>query len=153
MLIVLFVGLFLLFKNKPSGFIPTEDEGRMLVTYEMPEAASTTRSVAMLKDIIARISKIPETRVVGGLAGLNIVSFSTKANAGTIFVNLKSWDDRKGDGQHAQDIMNEIRAATADIKERLYGLPAAVSRLWSTVDLNGPVNVIMRNYCRCFYNS
>ncbi len=117
MLIVLFVGLFLLFQNKPSGFIPTEDEGRILVTYEMPEASSTTRSVAMLNDLIKRISNIPETRVVGGLAGLNIISFSNKSNAGTVFVNLKAWDDRKGRGQHAQDVMNKIRAATADIKE------------------------------------
>lgn len=134
MLIVLFVGLFFLFKSKPSGFIPTEDEGRVYVTYEMPEASSTTRSVAMLNDLIARISKIPETRVVGGLAGLNIVSFSTKANAGTIFVNLKSWDDRKGEGHHSQDVMNKIRAATADIKEAriLVIAPPAVPGLGTT---------------------
>jgi HAE1 family hydrophobic/amphiphilic exporter-1 len=117
MLVVLFVGLFFLFENKPSGFIPTEDEGRMLVTYEMPEATSTTRSTQMLKTLIDRIQQIPETRVVGGLAGLNIISFSNKSNAGTVFVNLKSWDERKGKGQHAQDVMNKIRAATADIKE------------------------------------
>ena len=134
MLVVLFVGLIILFSNKPSGFIPTEDEGRMLVTYEMPEASSTTRSVAMLKDIISRISKIPETKVVGGLAGLNIISFSTKANAGTIFVNLKPWDDRKGEGHHAQDVMNKIRTATADIKEAriLVIAPPAIPGLGAT---------------------
>lgn len=134
MLIVLFVGLYLLFQNKPSGFIPTEDEGRMLVTYEMPEASSTTRSVNMMTELISRISKIPETRVVGGLAGLNIVSFATKANAGTIFVNLKSWDERKGEGQHAQDVMNKIRALTADIKEAriLVIAPPAIPGLGAT---------------------
>ena len=42
MLVCLFVGFFFLFKNKPTGFIPTEDEGRLYVTYEMPEATSTT---------------------------------------------------------------------------------------------------------------
>ena len=55
MMACLFVGLFFLFKSKPSGFIPTEDEGRLFVTYEMPEATSTTRSVAMLKNILGRI--------------------------------------------------------------------------------------------------
>jgi hydrophobic/amphiphilic exporter-1 (mainly G- bacteria), HAE1 family len=134
MLVALFIGLYLLFVNKPSGFIPTEDEGRMLVTYEMPEATSTTRSVAMLNDLIARIRKIPETRVVGGLAGLNIVSFSTKSNAGTIFINLKGWDQRKGEGQHAQDVMNKVRAATADIKEAriLVIAPPAIPGLGAT---------------------
>ena len=51
LLACLFVGLFLLFKNKPTGFIPTEDNGRLFVTYEMPEGTSTTRSVEMLKTI------------------------------------------------------------------------------------------------------
>lgn len=134
MLVVLFIGLYLLFMNKPSGFIPTEDEGRMLVTYEMPEASSTTRSVAMLNDIIARVEKIPEMRVVGGLAGLNIISFAGKSNAGTIFINLKAWDDRKGDGQHAQDVMNKVRAAVADIKEAriLVIAPPAIPGLGAT---------------------
>jgi HAE1 family hydrophobic/amphiphilic exporter-1 len=134
MLVVLFVGLFFLFKNKPTGFLPTEDEGRMFVTYEMPEATSTGRSVAMLNDIIGRIMKIPETNVVGGLAGLNIVSFSTKSNAGTIFVSLKPWDNRKDKGQHAQAIMNKIRAITADIKEAriLVIAPPAIPGLGAT---------------------
>ena len=51
MLVALFVGLFFLFKNKPTGFLPTEDEGRLFLTYEMPEATSTTRSIAMLRQI------------------------------------------------------------------------------------------------------
>ena len=134
MMVVLFVGLFFLFKNKPSGFIPTEDEGRILVTYEMPEATSTTRSVAMLKDIIARVEKIPEVRVAGGLAGLNIISFSNKSNAGTVFINLKPWEERKGAGMHAQDVMNKIRAATSDIKEArvLVIAPPAIPGLGAT---------------------
>jgi HAE1 family hydrophobic/amphiphilic exporter-1 len=134
MLVVLFIGLFLLFKNKPSGFIPTEDEGRLLVTYEMPEATSTTRSVAMLRSIVGKIREIPEVRTVGGLAGLNVISFSSKANSGTIFVLLKPWDDRKGKGQHAQDVMNKIRGATADIKEAriLVIAPPAIPGLGAT---------------------
>lgn len=117
MLVALFVGLFFLFKNKPTGFIPTEDEGRLFTTYEMPEATSTTRSIAMLREIMGRIRQLPEVKVAGGLAGLNIVSFSNKANVGTIFVNLKPWDDRKGKEHHVQNVMNKIRAVTADLKE------------------------------------
>ncbi len=134
MLAVLFVGLFFLFKSKPAGFIPTEDEGRLLVTYEMPEAASTTRSVDMLRSIAERIRKIPEVKVAGGLAGLNIISFSTKSNAGTLFISLQPWDQRKGKGQHAQDVMNRIRAATADLREAriLVVAPPAIPGLGAT---------------------
>lgn len=117
MMVVLFIGLAFLFKSKPTGFIPIEDEGRLYITYEMPEATSTTRNIAMMKDIMARTEKIPEVDVVGGLAGLNIVSFSTKSNAGTMFVKLKKWEDRKGKGQDVQSVIGKIIAATKDIKE------------------------------------
>ncbi len=117
MLVVLFIGLFFLFKNKATGFIPTEDEGRMFVTYEMPEATSTTRNVAMLQEISKRIRTLPEVKVAGGLAGLNVITFSNKSNAGTIFVMLNPWDDRKGKEHHVKNVIAKIRAITADIKE------------------------------------
>lgn len=117
MMICVFVGLFLLFKNKPTGFIPTEDEGRMYVTYEMQEGASTTRSVAMMKEIMSRVQTIPAVKVVGGIAGLNIISFSNKSNVGTMFVNLKPWDVRESKEMQVQGVMAEIRKRTADIKE------------------------------------
>lgn len=113
----LFVGLFFLFKSKPSGFIPTEDEGRLYVTYEMPEGTSTTRSVAMLKDIMTRVQSIPAVSVVGGLAGLNVINFANKSNSGTMFVSLKPWDDRKSKEEQLQSVIAEISKRTASIKE------------------------------------
>ena len=37
-LVVVYVGTGLLFRAKPTGFIPTEDEGRLIVTYEIPRS-------------------------------------------------------------------------------------------------------------------
>ena len=134
MMVCLIVGLVFLFKNKPSGFIPVEDEGRLFVTYEMSEATSTTRNIAMIKDIMDRVSKIPEVRTVGGLAGLNIISFSNKSNVGTMFVNLKPWADRKGAEHHVQAVIKEIQKRTADIKEaRVLAIaPPAIPGLGAT---------------------
>ncbi|MEO7310616.1 MAG: multidrug efflux RND transporter permease subunit [Chitinophagaceae bacterium] len=117
MLACLFVGLFFMFKSKPSGFIPSEDEGRLYVTYEMPEGTSTTRSKTMLLDIMKRVQDVPGVRTVGGLAGLNIISFSNKSNVGTMFVNLKPWDERTTKELQLQSIITSIQKATADIKE------------------------------------
>ncbi|MCB9236194.1 MAG: multidrug efflux RND transporter permease subunit [Bacteroidia bacterium] len=117
MLSCLFVGLFFLFQNKPSGFIPTEDEGRLYVTYELPEAASTTRSKDMLLEIQKRIRTIPGVKTVGGLAGLNIVTFANKSNAGTIFVLLEPWAQRTSKELQASSIQAQIQKITGDIKE------------------------------------
>lgn len=134
MLLVMFVGLFFLFKAKPTGFIPTEDEGRLYVTYEMPEAASTTRSIAMLDQISDSLQTIPEISVVGGLAGFNIISFSNKPNVGTMFIMLKPWDERKGDAHNAQSVVAAIMKKTSGIKEArvMAILPPAVPGLGRT---------------------
>ncbi|GAB3011703.1 multidrug efflux RND transporter permease subunit [Niabella terrae] len=117
MMVVLFIGLIFLFKTKPTGFIPTEDEGRLFVTYEMPEATSTTRNITMIREIMRRLDAIPEVSSVGGIAGLNIISFSNKSNVGTMFVRLTPWEERTGKGQDAQSVIGKIMAATQDLKE------------------------------------
>ncbi|MEO7048143.1 MAG: efflux RND transporter permease subunit, partial [Ferruginibacter sp.] len=117
MMVCLFIGLFFMFKAKPSGFIPSEDEGRLYVTYEMPEGASTTRSKAMLVDIMKRVQAVPGVKTVGGLAGLNIITFSNKSNAGTMFVLLKPWDERTADSLQLKNIIAQIQKVTADVKE------------------------------------
>lgn len=134
MLVVLFVGLYFLFAAKPTGFIPTEDNGRLYVTYEMPESASTERSVAMMKEISRRLRSIPAITVVGGSAGLNVVSFSNKPNVGTFWVSLKPWNERKSKEDQLNSVIAEIQRKTADIKEaRVLAIaPPAISGLGAT---------------------
>ena len=134
MLVCLFVGLYFLFQNKPSGFIPTEDEGRLYVTYEMPEATSTERSKAMLLDIMKRVQNIPGVKTVGGLAGLNIITFSNKSNAGTMFVQLKPWEERKQKELQLEQIISAIQKNTANIREaRIIAIgPPAIPGLGAT---------------------
>ena len=49
LLVCLYVGTFGLFQTKPTGFIPTEDEGRLFVTFELPQAASASRTGEVLE--------------------------------------------------------------------------------------------------------
>ncbi|MGG9962430.1 efflux RND transporter permease subunit [Ferruginibacter sp. SUN106] len=134
MLVCLFVGLIFMFKAKPSGFIPSEDEGRLYVTYEMPEATSTARSKEMLVNIMQRVQSVPGVKTVGGLAGLNIITFSNKSNAGTMFVQLKPWDDRETKETQLQNIIAEVQKRTSDIKEaRILAIgPPAIPGLGAT---------------------
>ncbi|MCB0706866.1 MAG: efflux RND transporter permease subunit [Saprospiraceae bacterium] len=117
LLLCLFAGLYWLFQNKPTGFVPTEDEKRMYVTYELPEGSSTTRNIELQKELQRRIMEIPAVDVVGGLAGLNILTFANKSNAGTLFIKLKDWDERDLEAESVTKIMQHVRQITADIKE------------------------------------
>ena len=95
LLVVLYASTALLFRSKPTGFIPAEDEGRLYVTFELPEASSTTRSLEVLNTMMGILQETPGIAHFAALGGLNVVTFATKSNSGTIFVQLKPWDERK----------------------------------------------------------
>lgn len=114
-LIVIVVGMVFLFKSKPAGFLPIEDEGRLFVAYQLPEGSSMTRSIAMLKEIMKRVGTIPEVKVLGGLGGFNALTSAAKSNSGTMFVSLKPWDERKGKTETAAAVVQEINKRCADL--------------------------------------
>ena len=93
-LLCMYAATILLFRNKPTGFIPSEDEGRLYVTFELPESSSTTRSLEVLDTMMVMLKETPGIGHYAALGGLNVVTFATKSNSGTIFVQLKPWDER-----------------------------------------------------------
>ncbi|MBK0378771.1 efflux RND transporter permease subunit [Mucilaginibacter segetis] len=116
-LVCIVVGTLLLFKGKPTGFIPLEDEGRVYVTYDLPEGSSTERTVAVLHDMMKTLDSIPAVNHYAALGGLNAVNFATKSNSATIFVQLKPWDERTDDKDKLQGVIATIQKKLARYKE------------------------------------
>jgi HAE1 family hydrophobic/amphiphilic exporter-1 len=116
-LVCVIIGTVFLFKGKPSGFLPIEDEGRIYVTYDLPEGSSTQRTVDMLKRMMGTLDSIPGIGHYAALGGLNAVNFASKSNSATIFVQLKPWDERKGDGEDAAGIVATLQQKLAKYKE------------------------------------
>jgi HAE1 family hydrophobic/amphiphilic exporter-1 len=115
-LLILYIGTVILFKNKPSGFIPIEDEGRLYVTFELPEASSTTRSLDVLNNMMEILGKTPGIAHFSALGGLNVITFATKSNSGTIFVQLNPWDQRKDKTLQLNSIIATLQRKFASIK-------------------------------------
>ncbi|MDO3628736.1 efflux RND transporter permease subunit [Mucilaginibacter sp. BT774] len=130
-LVCIIVATILLFRGKPTGFIPTEDEGRIYITYDLPEASSTQRSVSRLHEMMNLLDSIPEVGHYAALGGLNVVSFANKSNSGTIFVQLKPWDDRK---LTSEQLVGVIQKRMARFKEATVVVirPPAVPGLGTT---------------------
>jgi HAE1 family hydrophobic/amphiphilic exporter-1 len=116
LLLCILIGTFLLFRAKPTGFIPTEDEGRVYITYELPEASSTTQSIEVLNTIQKTLKSMPAVAHYAALGGLNVVTFSTKSNAGTVFTQLKPWDERKDKQLQINGVIAEIQKKLSAIK-------------------------------------
>ncbi|MBS1618736.1 MAG: multidrug efflux RND transporter permease subunit [Bacteroidetes bacterium] len=134
MMVCLFVGLGFLFKSKPTGFIPTEDQGYMFVAYEMPEGTSIARNMITIHKMIDSLKSIPSIKNTGAIAGFNAVSQSAKSNSGTIFVLFKPWDERKGKAEELNAIVGQVQAKLSSIKEATtFAIaPPAIQGLGST---------------------
>ncbi len=118
LLLCIGVATFFLFQHKPSGFIPSEDDGLIYVTYELPEASSTSESVDVLTKLMKVVSETPGMEHYAALAGFNVITGATKSNSGTIYCQLKPWDERKDKSQRIPNIINVMREgiAKANIK-------------------------------------
>jgi HAE1 family hydrophobic/amphiphilic exporter-1 len=115
-LVIMFAVTFILFKNKPTGFIPLEDEGRIFITFELPEASSTTRSVAVLDTMMNILRTTPGIAHFAALGGLNVVTFATKSNSGTIFIMLNPWDERKDKKLQLNSLIATLQRKFASLK-------------------------------------
>ncbi|MEO8884753.1 MAG: multidrug efflux RND transporter permease subunit [Mucilaginibacter sp.] len=133
-LVCIVIGTILLFEKKPTGFIPTEDDGRIYITYDLPEAASTQRTVAVLHEMMKTLDSIPEIGHYAALGGLNVVNFATKSNSATIFVQLKPWDERKNKEQQLFGLIPRLQQKLAKFKEANLTIipPPAIPGLGST---------------------
>jgi HAE1 family hydrophobic/amphiphilic exporter-1 len=116
-LIFFYFGTILLFKTKPTGFIPTEDEGRLYVTFELPEASSTARSLDALNNMMSILKQTPGIAHYAALGGLNVVTFATKSNSGTIFVQLKPWDQRTDKSLQLTSMIASLQRKLSTIKD------------------------------------
>ena len=105
LLICLCAGAYFLFESKPTGFIPSEDDGNLYVTFQLPPASSTTESVDVMNRLMQVVTATPGVAHYAALSGLNVVNNATNSNAGTIYVQLKPWDDRSGKDQQVPGII------------------------------------------------
>jgi hydrophobic/amphiphilic exporter-1 (mainly G- bacteria), HAE1 family len=114
LLICICVATYFLFQHKSSGFIPSEDDGNLYVTFQLPPASSTAQSVEVMSRLMKVVSSTPGVGHYAALSGLNVLNNASNSNAGTIYVQLNPWDVRSVSDQQVPGIMEVMRKRIAD---------------------------------------
>ncbi|HTY60593.1 MAG TPA: efflux RND transporter permease subunit [Bacteroidota bacterium] len=117
LLVCLYAATAFMFRNKATGFIPTEDEGRIYITFELPESSSTGRSLEVLTTMMDILEQTPGVAHFAALGGLNVVTFATKSNSGTVFVQLKPWDERTDRSLQLTGLMASLQKKFSTIRD------------------------------------
>jgi len=114
LLVCICVGTYFLFAHKPSGFIPSEDDGNLYVTFQLPPASATTQSVNVMSRLMKVVEGTPGVGHYAALSGLNVVNNATNSNCGTIYVQLKPWDERSTKDEQVPGIISVMQKRIAD---------------------------------------
>jgi multidrug efflux pump len=105
----------LLVVRMPSSFLPSEDQGYMLVNVQLPPGATLERTTGVMKQVEDYILKQPEVQSMVGVLGF---SFSGQGqNAALAFVTLKDWKERDGAEHSAQAISGRAFGALSRIRD------------------------------------
>ena len=97
-------GMALAMWKLPGSFLPTEDQGEIMVQYTLPAGATNSRTAEVSKQVSDWFlnNEKDNTNVIFTINGF---SFSGSGqNAGMAFVSLKNWSERKGAENTAQAI-------------------------------------------------
>lgn len=112
--VILFVGLIAvtygLFTRVPTGLVPAEDKGMLLVSMQLPPATALSKTTEMASFMESTIRNNPNVEAVMALAGYDMLSSAVRTFGGTAFVKLKDWDLRKEDNQKSQALAQTFTA-------------------------------------------
>jgi HAE1 family hydrophobic/amphiphilic exporter-1 len=123
LMVAAFFGLLALtvwwYVSLPTGFLPSEDQGYVIVNAQLPDAASLERT----HDVVERLNKIfkdtPGVAEWFVLGGFSVLDATAEPNAATAFVIFKDWDERTSP-ETTQD------AILAHLQREFYGVEEAV---------------------------
>ncbi len=101
----------------PTGFIPTEDQGYMMISAQLPDGASlerTERAMDKITEIAHGVPGVEHTIVIGGISPLD--NSASLANTGIVYLMLKDWGER-GPGEDMRSIYQNLARKLADVQD------------------------------------
>jgi HAE1 family hydrophobic/amphiphilic exporter-1 len=131
-MMIVFVGLVVVsgisFNQVPTGFLPLEDDGLVLINIQLPDGATLDRTNDVVKQAGSILDKTEGVVGWGALTGFSMID-SARSNLATIFAPLKPWEERLAHGRSREVIMNELMAQFRRIPDGIvftYTLPPVI---------------------------
>jgi HAE1 family hydrophobic/amphiphilic exporter-1 len=110
--LVFTVGLVLINKVVPAGFIPNEDQAMIYAIIQTPPGSTLERTNDISRKLQAIAEEVEGIDSVSSLAGYEILTEGRGSNAGTCLINLKHWSERH---QSVHEIVEELEEKTHNL--------------------------------------
>ncbi len=119
-------------KILPSGFLPEEDEGYLMVIVNTPDASSLQTTLQAMNHVETVVATRPEVEFTSLAAGFNMMAGVSATNSGILFVVLKDFSKRKlSSAQIAAQLTEELYVAIPEAQCYAF-IPPAIPGLGIT---------------------
>ncbi|HEV3166647.1 MAG TPA: multidrug efflux RND transporter permease subunit [Isosphaeraceae bacterium] len=98
---------------RPKAFIPTEDQGYLIISIQTPDGTSREATSRVVKRVEGIAEKLEGISHVVTLDGLNLINSTNQSNAGVVFVTLEEWSKRQSPGLRAQGLAAKLQSQLA----------------------------------------
>jgi multidrug efflux pump len=113
------------FGKAPTGFIPQQDQGRLIVSVQLPDSASLERTKAAAAQVEKIARHTPGVAHTVAISGMSFLLQATSPNFASMFIVLDPFDKRQGPGLSDTAIMAKLRKEWArqvkDAQVTVYG--------------------------------
>ncbi|HYO72064.1 MAG TPA: multidrug efflux RND transporter permease subunit [Archangium sp.] len=106
-------GTVLLFRSAPTGFIPDEDQGYLIISVQGPEGMSLAQTEKVLAQAEQVLRAQPEVVTIFAVGGFSFQG--TGPNYATIFVPLLPWEKRPNPNQSVAALVERLRGPLGGI--------------------------------------
>ncbi|MBP2197660.1 efflux RND transporter permease subunit [Pantoea cypripedii] len=114
---VLLIGCAFMYLRLPTGFLPTEDQGYIMVQYTLAPGATENRTSEVRRQIQQYFATKEKDNVNVSML-VNGFSFAGSGqNAGVGFISLKNWSERKGAANTADAIAGRAMMNLSAIRD------------------------------------
>lgn len=107
-------GTGILFSRTPTGFIPSQDKGYLVLNVRLPDSASLERTQAVMAQVEALAVDVPGVRHTLAIAGQSLLLGTNAPNAGSMYLMLDDFESRVPAKLTADRIAEQLRTLYAD---------------------------------------
>ncbi|MCZ2344215.1 MAG: multidrug efflux RND transporter permease subunit [Bacteroidales bacterium] len=107
------------YQTLPTGFLPTEDQGYVIVAIQLPDAASLDRTEKVIDRINTVLHETEGVENYFAIGGFSLLEGTNTPNAATMFITWKDWSERKHPSLSQAALVDKLRGRFSEFRDAI----------------------------------
>jgi hydrophobe/amphiphile efflux-1 (HAE1) family protein len=110
------LGIWLLERVTPTGFLPEEDQGAFFVSIQLPDGASLSRTRGVVRQVENLVGPMPQVEGLLSIVGFSLLDGGNQSNSAFVVVHLKPFQDRLAAADGARAVIGRVFGGVSQIR-------------------------------------